>query len=146
MAERRGRGESAVYFEHRAGTAHKPGSERDPENALHRGCTGRWRGEVLVSNRAGRRVRKQVSATTKTELYRRLKDLKDGGCAPSRLGSSPESGNSEDLELRRALDPGSAHGLAQGRVVGEAARLFCAGEVVGDKQLVAVIIQPHYPL
>jgi integrase len=76
MAERRGRNEGSTYFEHLPGTAHKAGTSRDPENPLHRGCTGRWRGEVLVSNRAGKRVRKRVSAATKTELYQRLADLK----------------------------------------------------------------------
>jgi hypothetical protein len=80
MAERRGRGESAVYFEHRRGTGHKPtGPASDPENKLyHRGCTGVWRGEVVINNAAGVRVvRKRVNAATKTELYRRLKELKD---------------------------------------------------------------------
>jgi len=80
MAERRGRGEGKVYFEHRSGTQHRPtGPASDPDNKLyHRGCSGVWRGEVVISNAAGQRVvRKRVNAATKTDLYRRLKELKD---------------------------------------------------------------------
>jgi hypothetical protein len=81
MAERRGRGEGGVHFEHSPGTNHRPGSGKgnDPDNTKqHRGCTGPWRGEVVLSNSAGERVvRKRVSASTKTELYEKLKDLKD---------------------------------------------------------------------
>lgn len=80
MAERRGRGEGQVYFEHRSGTQRKPkGQAIDPANKLyHRGCSGVWRGEVVISNAAGQRVvRKRVNAATKTDLYRPLKELKE---------------------------------------------------------------------
>jgi hypothetical protein len=42
MAEPRGRGESAICFEHQPGMVHKPGTTKDSDNSLHRGCTGRW--------------------------------------------------------------------------------------------------------
>jgi hypothetical protein len=79
MAERRrGRSEGAVYFEHKSGTKDRPGAGKDPENSFHRGCAGVWRGEVVLNDAAGvRAVRKRANAATKTELYRRLKDLKD---------------------------------------------------------------------
>src|SRR5262252_16580 len=62
------------------------------------------------------------------------------------LGTRLGSDIREDLDLRGALHSGPAHRLPQGRVVGEAARLLGAGEVMGDEQFVAVIGQPHHPL
>lgn len=70
---RRGRNTGSVYFEHQPGTEHKAGSDG---NVHHRGCTGKWRGEVTV-NVGGKQVRRRVSAKTKTEVYSRLKDLQD---------------------------------------------------------------------
>ncbi len=63
---RRARIDGAVYFEHATET--ECGDDR-----YHRSCTGRWRGEVLISSRAGKRV----SARTKTEMYERLSELRD---------------------------------------------------------------------
>src|SRR5579859_3035151 len=61
-------------------------------------------------------------------------------------GHPPGSDIREDLDLRHAPDPRSPHGLAQGRVVGEALGLLDGGEIVGDEQVVAVGRPPHHAL
>ena len=69
MAERRGRGEDAVYFDH-AGAPCK-------DARYHRQCSGRWRGAIsLGTDAAGRRIWKKVSGKTKTEVYARLAELR----------------------------------------------------------------------
>jgi hypothetical protein len=54
---RRGRGEGAIYFEHKSQTECE-------DHRHHRGCTGKWRVEIAV-NVGGKRVRKRVNARTK---------------------------------------------------------------------------------
>jgi integrase len=66
---RRGRGEGAVYFEHKSQSDCK-------DDRHHRGCSGKWRGEVTVRV-SGKPVRKRVNGRTKTEVYTRLKDVRD---------------------------------------------------------------------
>jgi hypothetical protein len=69
MAERRGRGEDAVYYDH-MGTVCK-------DSRYHRNCKGRWRGEIsLGKNGAGKPMRRKVSAETKTEVYTKLAELR----------------------------------------------------------------------
>lgn len=58
---------------------------------------------------------------------------------PPGLGGWPGSDVREDLDPRRPLNTGSPRRLAQGRILGEAARLLGGGEVMGDEQLVAVL-------
>jgi hypothetical protein len=63
------RGDDAVYFDH-AGTPCK-------DTRYHRQCSGRWRGEVsLGKDGAGRRVRRKVSARTKSQVYDKLDDVR----------------------------------------------------------------------
>lgn len=69
MAEtkRRGFGEDAIYFDH-------AGECRDRRH--HKGCPGRWRGEISLGfSGDGRRRRRKVSGKTKTEVKDKLKDL-----------------------------------------------------------------------
>ena len=66
-ASRRGYGEDGIYFDHR-------GDCRD--SALHKTCTGRWRGVVSLGFDAdGKRVRRKVSGQTKAEVKDKLKAL-----------------------------------------------------------------------
>jgi len=69
MTGRRGWGEDSIYFDH-------SGECRDPET--HRHCPGRWRGVVsLKPGPDGRRRRKKVSGTNKTEVRAKLAELHD---------------------------------------------------------------------
>lgn len=69
MAERGRRGESAVYYDH--------GGTPCRDSRYHRSCSGRWRGEVsLGKDGGGKRIRRRVSAKTKTELYEKLDELR----------------------------------------------------------------------
>ena len=66
-ASRRGYGEDGIYFDHR-------GDCRD--SALHKTCTGRWRGVVSLGFGAdGKRLRRKVSGQTKAEVKDKLKAL-----------------------------------------------------------------------
>jgi integrase len=66
-AARRGYGEDGIYFDHR-------GDCRD--SALHKTCTGRWRGVVSLGfNADGKRLRRKVSGQTKAEVKDKLKAL-----------------------------------------------------------------------
>ena len=66
-ASRRGYGEDGIYFDHR-------GDCRD--SALHKTCSGRWRGVVSLGFDAdGKRVRRKVSGKTKAEVKDKLKAL-----------------------------------------------------------------------
>jgi len=68
MAERRGKGEDSIYFEH-------AGACRD--TGRHRNCPGRWRGEVCLGyGPGGRRRRRRVSGPTKAAVLALLKDLR----------------------------------------------------------------------
>jgi len=68
MAERRGKGEDSIYFEH-------AGACRD--TGRHRTCAGRWRGEVCLGyGPGGRRQRRRVSGPTKAAVLAALKDLR----------------------------------------------------------------------
>jgi integrase len=65
--KRRGFGEDAIYFDH-------AGECRD--RGHHKGCPGRWRGEISLGfSGDGRRRRKKVSGKTKTEVKDKLKGL-----------------------------------------------------------------------
>ena len=66
-ASRRGYGEDGIYFDHR-------GDCRD--SALHKTCTGRWRGVVSLGFDAdGKRLRRKVSGQTKAEVKDKLRTL-----------------------------------------------------------------------
>jgi integrase len=70
VAERRGRGEDAVYYDH-MGTPCR-------DEKFHRRCSGRWRGEInLGRDGSGKRLRRKVSGRTKTEVYAKLAELRD---------------------------------------------------------------------
>ena len=70
MAERRGRSEDSVYCDH-MGTVCR-------DARYHRSCSGRWRGEVnLGKDGAGKRIRRKVSAMTKTEAYAKLAEPRE---------------------------------------------------------------------
>jgi hypothetical protein len=83
MAARRRRGEDSISFDHR-----KPCTG----SAEHAGCTGRWRAEVSLGyDTTGKRVKKKVTASTKTELIDKLRELRDDldtGVTDRRQGSS----------------------------------------------------------
>src|SRR5208282_715533 len=63
-----------------------------------------------------------------------------------RPSGRPGSDIREDLDPRRALNPGLLHPGTQGRVVREAARLLGTGEVMGDEQVAGVILALHHAL
>lgn len=70
MANRGRRGEDAVYFAHNRGAVCY-------DTRYHRKCSGRWRAEVsLGTDIEGKRVRRRLSAKTKTELYEKLDELR----------------------------------------------------------------------
>src|SRR5271165_2186101 len=65
--KRRGYGEDGIYFDHRADCR---------DSVHHRTCAGRWRGVVSLGFAAdGKRIRKKVSGTTRTEVKDKLKAL-----------------------------------------------------------------------
>jgi hypothetical protein len=69
MVKRRRRGEDSISFDHR-------GPCTDPER--HRSCPGRWRAEISRGYDAhGKRIKKKVTAPTKTALLDRLKELRE---------------------------------------------------------------------
>jgi integrase len=69
VANRGRRGDDAVYYDH-LGTACS-----DPR--YHRKCRGRWRAEIsLGKDGTGKRMRRRVSAKTKTDVYEKLTDLR----------------------------------------------------------------------
>jgi hypothetical protein len=69
MATRRRRGEDSISFDHR-------GPCTDPER--RRSCPGRWRAEISRGYDAhGKRIKKKVTAATKTALLDRLKELRE---------------------------------------------------------------------
>ena len=66
-ASRRGYGEDGIYFDHR-------GDCKD--SAHHRTCAGRWRGVVSLGFDAdGKRIRRKVSGSTRTEVKEKLKEI-----------------------------------------------------------------------
>jgi hypothetical protein len=66
-ASRRGYGEDGIYFDHR-------GDCKD--SAHHRTCSGRWRGVVSLGFDAdGKRIRRKVSGSTRTEVKEKLKEI-----------------------------------------------------------------------
>jgi integrase len=66
-AKRRGYGEDGIYFDHRADCR---------DSVHHRTCAGRWRGVVSLGFAAdGKRIRKKVSGTTRTEVKDKLREL-----------------------------------------------------------------------
>src|SRR5215467_6332697 len=74
---KRGQGEASIHFEHQ-------GACRDP--ADHRHCDDRWRGVVSLGfGPGGKRLRKAVSARTKTEVREKVRALReelDAGITP----------------------------------------------------------------
>jgi integrase len=69
MAGRRGWGEDSVYFDH-------SGECLDADK--HRHCPGRWRGVVSLGfGPEGRRLRKKVSGTSKSQVRAKLTELHD---------------------------------------------------------------------
>jgi integrase len=67
---RRGRGEDSIYFDHR-------GTEcADPDDRLHKGCSGRWAASVSLGfGPNGKRVRKVVTGKTKTAVMDKRRAL-----------------------------------------------------------------------
>src|ERR1700756_759688 len=66
-AKRRGYGEDGIYFGHR---------DDCRDSALHKTCSGRWRGVVSLGFDAdGKRLRRKVSGKTKAEVKDKLKAL-----------------------------------------------------------------------
>ena len=74
---KRGQGEASIHFEHDAPC-------RDPQD--HRHCSGRWRGVISLGfGPGGKRIRKAVSARTKTEAREKVRALReevDAGVTP----------------------------------------------------------------
>ena len=71
-ASRRGYGEDGIYFDCR---------DDCRDSALHKTCSGRWRGVVSLGFDANRkRVRKKVTGKTRTEVKNKLKL-----CTPSSM-------------------------------------------------------------
>jgi hypothetical protein len=65
--KRRGYGDDGIYFDHRADCR---------DSGHHRTCAGRWRGVVSLGFAAdGKRIRKKVSGTTRTEVKDKLREL-----------------------------------------------------------------------
>ena len=97
MAERRSKGDDAIYFEH-------DGPCRDVTR--HRRCGGRWRGEVTLGySPEGRRKRRRVSGTSKAAVQDKLKELRkdiDAGI------TKPAPAN---YTVRKAADDWLADGL-----------------------------------
>jgi integrase len=94
MAARRKRGEDSISFDHR-------GPCKDEK--LHRNCPGRWRAEVSRGYDAnGKRIKSKVTATSKTALLDKLKELhKD-------LDSGVQD---RSATVKQALDTWLAEGL-----------------------------------
>ncbi len=68
VAERRSKGDEAIYFEH-------DGPCKDGER--HRRCPGRWRGEITIGlSSGGKRLRRRVSGRSKAAVQDALKDLR----------------------------------------------------------------------
>lgn len=66
-SKRRGYGEDGIYFDHRADCR---------DSVHHRNCAGRWRGVVSLGFAAdGKRIRKKVSGSTRTEVKDKLREL-----------------------------------------------------------------------
>jgi hypothetical protein len=94
MVARRRRGEDSISFDHR-------GPCTDPER--HRSCPGRWRAEISLGYDAnGRRIKKKTTATSKTVLLDRLKELRED------LDAGVED---RAYTLRQAIDDWLAEGL-----------------------------------
>ena len=89
---RRDFGDDGIYFDHRSEC-------RDAAN--HRSCDGRWRGAVSLGHGPdGKRIRKKVSGSTKTEVKDKLRaehsDLEAG--AGPRHGYTVEAAATDWLE------------------------------------------------
>ena len=68
MAERRGKGQDSIYFEH-------DGACRDVNR--HRRCPGRWRAEICLGyGPGGKRLRRRVSGATKAAVQDALKEIR----------------------------------------------------------------------
>jgi integrase len=103
---RRGRGESSVYFEHEPG-----GTCRD--RRYHRSCAGRWRGEITTGwTEDGKRLRKRVNARTKSEVYDRLKEIREELEAADKLESDWTVQKAVDEWLEHAMDGRAAKTLS----------------------------------
>ncbi len=94
-SRRRGYGEDSIYFDHSSDC-------RDSQH--HRGCPGRWRGEISLGfGPDGKRIRRKVSGRTKTEVKDKLQllhdELREG------IRSSPR------YTVQNAVDDWLAHGL-----------------------------------
>ena len=67
MGRDSGYGEDGIYFDHR-------GDCKD--SAHHRTCAGRWRGVISLGFDAdGKRIRRKVSGSTRTEVKEKLKEI-----------------------------------------------------------------------
>src|SRR6266480_1803970 len=111
-ASRRGYGEDGIYFDHR-------GDCRD--SALHKTCTGRWRGVVSLGFDAdGKRLRRNVSGQTKAEVKDKLKALH------SELDAGLRTAQGYTVE--KAVADWQEHGLVFTTSVGRGmSRITCGG-------------------
>jgi len=76
FAERRGRGEDAIYFGHEGNGCTDP--------ARHRYCNDRWRGEISAGyDGAGRRIRRKASGQTKAAVQNKLAKAKYDAWLPA---------------------------------------------------------------
>jgi integrase len=100
---RRARGDGAVSFEHRTGSACK-------DSRFHRSCSGRWRGVVSLGNAStGKREVRKVSGRTKTEALAALEALQD------ELGQGTRTSSTYTVE--EAVDDWLKDLAASGRAV-----------------------------
>ncbi len=93
---KQGQGQTSVYFSH-------TGPCRDPED--HRHCPGRWRGAISLGfGPGGKRLRKYVTARTKTAVRAKLQDLRE----ELATGVRPK----EAYTVADAVEEWLAHGLS----------------------------------
>jgi integrase len=98
-AMRRGRGEDGISFEHAKGR-----QCRDAK--YHRHCEGRWRGSVSLGFDAdGKRIRRKVSARTKTACQDAIDELRE------EMGRAPKT--SRTYTVNQAVADWLENGLGQ---------------------------------
>jgi len=82
VAVRRGQGDGGLAFEHATGSVYCTDAK------FHRHCKGRWRGSISLGfDKDGNRIRKKISAKTKTAAQGALDELREElGKAPRPAG------------------------------------------------------------
>jgi hypothetical protein len=98
MGTHRENGAGSVYFDHKAGT-------RCRDSRYHRNCTGRWSASLSVGlDGGGKRIRKRVTASTKTGLLEKLKELQKASETGLDVSGSYTVGQCLDDFLAAGLD------------------------------------------